>query len=150
MKNSGLQEKLKGYKVTTRFKINSHECRDTLKSTLIASGCRIDVADHVIGHAPKDSYEKQSTLFPKQMREEYKKASKKLNMFSNMSDNIQGTVSENEVEDLRQQVLELSQRFEKAEDSDDQNNLKLSKTGLIRNAKTILREYDPKSLTITS
>jgi len=96
LKNAGLEEQLKNYSLVNKYKKNSHEFRDTLKSTLIASGCRLDIADHVIGHSPKDSYEKQTELYPEQMREEFAKVSKKLNMFTNMSDNIQGS-SEKEV-----------------------------------------------------
>ena len=64
------------------FKIHSHEVRDLLKSTLIASGCAQYAADHVLGHAPRDSYEKQATLYPEQLRAEYAKASGRLNMFT--------------------------------------------------------------------
>lgn len=69
----------------TRHKISSHEFRDLLKSTLLACGVRPNVADHVIGHKPKDSYEKQAILYPENIREEYSKASRKLNVFSNIS-----------------------------------------------------------------
>ena len=58
----------------------SHEMRDLLKSTLIDSGCRPDVADHVIGHAPKDSYEKQTLLYPDNVRAEFAKASNRINV----------------------------------------------------------------------
>ena len=64
------------------FKIHSHEVRDLLKSTLIASGCAQYAADHVLGHAPRDSYEKQAALYPEQLRAEYSKASGRLNMFT--------------------------------------------------------------------
>lgn len=101
LKNSGLQEVLDNYAKVVKYKRNSHEFRDTLKSTLIASGCRIDIADHVIGHSPKDSYEKQTELFPKQMRDEFHKASRRLNMFSNMSENIQGNNSDIEIDEIR-------------------------------------------------
>ncbi len=64
------------------YKLDSHELRDLLKSTLIDSGCRLDVAEHVIGHKPRDSYEKQSKLYPETMRNEYAKASSRLNLMS--------------------------------------------------------------------
>ena len=71
--------------------MDSHELRDLLKSTLIDSGCRrIDVADHVIGHKPKDSYEKQSVLYPETLRKEYAKASKRLNIFTKFSNIVSG------------------------------------------------------------
>lgn len=60
----------------------SHEMRDLLKSTLIDSGCRPDVADHVIGHAPKDSYEKQALLYPENTRAEFAKASNRINVLN--------------------------------------------------------------------
>ncbi len=70
--------------------VTSHELRDLLKSTLIDCGCRIDVADHVIGHMPKDSYEKQSILYPDTMRREYAKAAGRLNIFTKMSNVLAG------------------------------------------------------------
>ena len=60
----------------------SHELRDLLKSTLIDSGCRPDVADHVIGHSPKDSYEKQALLYPDSLRLEFSKCSNRINFLS--------------------------------------------------------------------
>ena len=60
----------------------SHEMRDLLKSTLIDSGCRPDVADHVIGHVPKDSYEKQTLLYPENVRAEFAKASNRINVLN--------------------------------------------------------------------
>ena len=53
------------------YKIHSHEVRDLLKSTLIVSGCAQYVAEHVLGHAPRDSYEKQASLYPETLRSEY-------------------------------------------------------------------------------
>ena len=50
------------------YKIRAHEVRDILKSTLMTSGCAQYAADHVLGHAPRDSYEKQSTLHPEELR----------------------------------------------------------------------------------
>lgn len=60
----------------------SHELRDLLKSTLITCNTRYDVADHCIGHTPKDTYEKQHILYPDTMRAEYTKASKMINILS--------------------------------------------------------------------
>ena len=64
------------------YKIRAHEVRDILKSTLMTSGCVQYAADHVLGHAPRDSYEKQSTLYPAELRAEYTKASSRINIFS--------------------------------------------------------------------
>ena len=76
--NSGIQRKLQSYNLRERYEKDSHEMRDLLKSILIDCGCRMDAADHFIGHRQKDSYEKQATLFPENLREEYMKASSKL------------------------------------------------------------------------
>src|SRR3989304_1906693 len=89
--NAGIQRKLKGYNLRTRYEKDSHEFRDLLKSTLIDCGVRYDVADHVIGHKPKDSYEKQHKLYSDTMRFEFMKASGKLNIFSNYEKNIEGS-----------------------------------------------------------
>lgn len=60
----------------------AHELRDLLKSTLVDAGCRIDAADHILGHAPKDSYEKQSLLYPSSIRNEFIKCSDRINCLS--------------------------------------------------------------------
>ena len=78
--DAGIQKK-----VSNRvYKIHSHEVRDLLKSTLLVSGCAQYAADHVLGHAPGDSYEKQATLYPEELRAEYAKASGRLNIFSSI------------------------------------------------------------------
>ncbi len=65
----------------------SHELRDLLKSTMIDSGCRADIADHVIGHAPKDSYEKQTSLYPESVMREFTKVSERINIFTGSKHN---------------------------------------------------------------
>jgi len=111
---SGIQRKLQSYNLREKYEKDSHELRDLLKSILIDSGCRIDVADHCIGHSPKDSYEKQVELFPENIREEYQKASSKINIFSNISNNMKKSVSvqvlQNEVVSLREEVKRLIQK----------------------------------------
>ncbi|KAF6247897.1 hypothetical protein C6990_00090 [Nitrosopumilus sp. b3] len=87
--NAGMRKVIDGYK-QVRYTINSHELRDLLKSTLIDSGVRIDLADEFIGHKPKDTYEKQSILYTETMRTEYSKASDRLNVFSNFSSFVKG------------------------------------------------------------
>ncbi|MCH7966087.1 MAG: hypothetical protein IIB02_01510 [Thaumarchaeota archaeon] len=111
-KKSGIQTILKEYERSTRYKQNSHELRDLLKSILIDSGCRLDVADHAIGHMPKDSYEKQTQLFPASLRAEYMKASKRINMFSNISHYMHG---DDEKEVLRRQLSDMKLEMEKTE-----------------------------------
>ena len=52
--NAGVQKRISRRSYSIRF----HEVCDLLKSTLIVSGCVPYVADHVLRHAAKDSYEK--------------------------------------------------------------------------------------------
>ncbi len=66
------------------YRVRSHETRDLLKSTLLVCGCAPYVADHVLGHYPRDSYEKQAILYPEALRREYAKASNLLNMFTSI------------------------------------------------------------------
>ena len=72
------------------YKIHSHEVRDLLKSTLLVSGCAQYAADHVLGHSPRDSYEKQAALYPEKLRSEYAKASGRLNIFSSIERHLKG------------------------------------------------------------
>ena len=44
--------------------------------------CAPYTADHVFGHAPRDSYEKQATLYLEEMRAEYAEISSCIDMFS--------------------------------------------------------------------
>ena len=101
--NAGLRNVIDGYK-QIRYTITSHELRDLLKSTLIDSGVRIDLADHFIGHKPKDSYEKQTILYTDTMRSEYSKASNRLNVFSNFTNMVKGHENSQE---LKQQIKQL-------------------------------------------
>ena len=96
-----------------RYKLDSHELRDLLKSTLIDSGCRIDVADHVLGHKPKDSYEKQAKLYPETMRKEYAKASKRLNIFTQFASVSRGIDDSDELRiELKEKLSELDKMRE--------------------------------------
>ena len=102
-KNSGLDKKLPGYKVP-RYKINPHEFRDLLKSTLIDCGVRLDLVEHFIGHKPKDSYEKQATLYPKTLRKEYSKASRRLNIFSSFASMVKGAEEKDKMNERMNQM----------------------------------------------
>ena len=104
--NSGLKKEISGY-MQTRYRISSHEVRDLLKSTLIDSGTRYDLADHFIGHKPKDSYEKQTILYTDTMREEYAKASNRINVFSNFSNFVKG---HDNSEILKKQITKLEEQ----------------------------------------
>lgn len=102
---SGIQKMNSKYSNGFKYLIGSHKLRDLLKSTLIDSGCRIDVADHVIGHMPKDSYEKQSKLYPETLRKEYAKSSKRLNIFSKFTSVVDG------IDDSDELKIELKQKM---------------------------------------
>lgn len=93
-KNQRIFKILSGYVKEKR----SHELRDLLKSTLKVCGTHDYVADHSIGHKPKDSYDKEHILYPKKMREEFMKASKTINIFSKISNYIEDDlVSDNDL-----------------------------------------------------
>lgn len=68
----------------------AHQLRKLIKSTLIDAGCRMDVADHVIGHSPKDVYEVQASLYPDSLRREYAKGASRINVFTRMMSAIEG------------------------------------------------------------
>jgi hypothetical protein len=102
-KNAGLHKSIPGYLINIH-QITPHELRDLLKSTLLDCNCRPDAADHFIGHKPKDSYEKQTILYPESLRKEFFKASKKINIFSNFAAMCQGSGS---MEGLQQEVLNM-------------------------------------------
>ena len=70
------------------YKIRAHSVRHLLKSTLKTYGCASYAADHVLGHAPRDPYEKQAVLYPANLRAEYAKASSHLNIFSKVESNL--------------------------------------------------------------
>ena len=75
------------------LKIQLHKMRRLLKSTLMACGCAAWAADHVIGHAPKDSYDGTPGLFPRELRREYAKASHMVNILSRAASRIDDTGS---------------------------------------------------------
>ena len=97
------------------YKIHSHEVRDLLKSTLLVSGCAQYAADHVLGHSPRDSYEKQAALYPEKLRSEYAKASGRLNIFSSIERHLRAAGADSGDEaspgDDRYQRIEEQQRI---------------------------------------
>lgn len=120
-KNAGLDDKLSGYR-STRYRINSHEFRDLLKSVLMDCEVRPDVCEHLIGHKPKDSYEKQAELFSKTLRKEYAKASRRINIFSNFSSMAKG---ESNADLMNEKISKLEQNMEKMQK-------KISRTSKLR------------------
>ncbi len=117
-KNASLNDLLKEYEVKNRFKRNSHEFRDLLKSTLLDCGVRWDVAEQCIGHKPKDSYEKQFKLYAENLRREYSKASKKLNVFTNFSNVVLGVDDiemHNTMNEMRLELAKVTKRQQRTE-----------------------------------
>ena len=98
---AGIQKKV-SHRV---YKIRAHEVRDLLKSTLLTSGCKQYAADHVLGHAPKDSYEKSAVLYPEELRAEYAKASSRINIFSKV-ESVLNTAKDPDSQDARIKELE--------------------------------------------
>ncbi len=108
-KNAGLDDILNEKQASSgaykKYRITPHETRDLLKSVLIDSDVRYDLAEEFIGHKTKDSYEKQTKLFTAKLRKEYLKASGRLNIFSNFSSFVRGYEN---TEDLKSQIRKLS------------------------------------------
>ena len=98
---AGMQEKVS----PMVYKMRAHSVRHLLKSTLIRYGCKSYVADHVLGHAPKDTYERQAVLYPEALRAEYAKASPYLNIFSKV-ESVLNTAKDPESQDARIRELE--------------------------------------------
>ncbi len=134
-KRAGIQKfvEINGRK---QFKMDSHELRDLLKSTLIDSGCRPDIADHVIGHKPKDSYEKQTTLYPETLRKEYSKASKRLNIFTKFTSVVNGT------DDSDMLKAELNQALNKLNQKESEEN---SRESALQRHELILKQQQEKA-----
>lgn len=109
---SGVQKKIE-LDHGVKYEKDSHELRDLLKSTLLACGARYDVSDHVIGHKPKDSYEKQASLYSDNLRAEFCKASRKINIFSNMSHFLKGDedtqLLQKEIKQLREALIQTKE-----------------------------------------
>ncbi len=106
---AGIQKKV-SHRV---YKIRSHEVRDLLKSTLISDGCAQYAAEHILGHAPRDSYEKQAILYPEKLRAEYARASASLNIFSKMESTLNSPVDpesqDERIRELEAQIKALTQ-----------------------------------------
>ena len=75
-----------------------------LESTLIDCGVPDYVAEQFISHAVISKYQKRRQLYPEGLRNEYKKASKKVNIFSRVS---QSLLESQTKEDLERQLSDL-------------------------------------------
>ena len=95
------------------FKMRAHAVRHLLKSLLNASGCKQYAADHILGHAPRDAYEKQAILYPKELRAEYAKVSSRINIISKVESNLNSPMDsesqEARIRELEAEVRELTQ-----------------------------------------
>ena len=100
------------------LKIRSHKMRHLLKTTLVACGCALSVADYVLGHKP-DTYI-DPDLYQENGRKEYAKASHRINVLSKAASNIDDPepadaaekklkASEARVEELEKRVNELTE-----------------------------------------
>lgn len=105
-----VQTILKQYKKNRRREKTSHELRDLLKSTLIASGTINYVCELAIGHKIGDSYEKQDLLYPAKSRVEFARASKKINIFTNITNSINNDF---EKDALMQEIADLKSERDK-------------------------------------
>ncbi len=137
---AGIQEKI-SHRV---YKIRAHEVRDLLKSTLLTSGCKQYAADHVLGHAPRDSYEKQALLYPDELRKEYSKASARINIFSKVEGNLNSPddpESQNaRIRELEAKVRTLTQS--RAEDGLMEGKHKNAMNEMNGKIKRLMRMFD--------
>ena len=98
---SGIQ-KTYDTKINKKNEKTSHELRDLLKSTLRSCGVSAYASNHLIGHTPRDSYEKESILYPEKIREEFIKASKMLNLFTGFTNYVKhGDQAEKKLKEIR-------------------------------------------------
>ena len=91
------------------YRMRAHGVRHILKSILITSGCAQYAAEHVLGHAPRDAYEKQAILYPEMLRAEYAKASSRINIFSKVESTLN---SPKDPESQDAQIRELKAEVE--------------------------------------
>ena len=134
---AGIQEKVSHM----MYKIRAHEVRDLLKSTLIMCGCAQYAADHVLGHAPKDSYEKQAILYPEQLRAEYAKASPYINIFSKVESAL-NTADNSERLHARIRELEEKVQASKAEVQASKAEVQASKEEALKSKEEALKSKE--------
>ena len=141
-KNAGIQNKIP-YKSRKINEKTSHELRDLLKSTLITCDASQYVCELAIGHKVGDSYEKQDKLYPEKTREEYMKASSKLNIISKITNAINETDSSKE----------LQTKLDKIQDKSDLSNFKNEQmiTSLLKTQEKLVLQMDmiQKSIPVT-
>lgn len=122
--NSGLRKKIDLFE----YAVDSHEMRDTLKSTLKSCGADAIVADSMIGHKgeKEDSYDKQDRLYIEKYVEtkriEYAKASKMINIFTKVGTALSGESTQlfkmsDELETVKHDNLKLHDAVQRLQDS---------------------------------
>lgn len=90
----------------------SHECRDLLKTIFLENNVTETISEHLIGHKT-DSYSKQHKIYPESLKENYKKISSTLNVFSNMSSHRKGNGEQSKIkEELRLQKKQTQQTIQ--------------------------------------
>ena len=113
-------------------KITSHEVRDLLKTTLLVCGVAEHMADHIIGHKPKDSYVKIGKLYPDQLRAEYSKASHMLNIFSDVENKIKNPERPDVMnEKLKKSEAKVAKLLKRIDELEIENNKKIDKSAEI-------------------
>jgi len=122
--NAGIQKKIRNSNLTVKNEKTSHELRDLLKSTLIVEGVASYVCELAIGHKVGDSYEKQDKLYPNKSREEFMKASSKINIFSNYTNYLK---EGNELKEKEKQVRGLEAKLARFEDIESKFNARMEK-----------------------
>ena len=137
---AGIQKKVSQH----GFKITAHKLRHLLKSTLLASGCAQYAADHVLGHSPRDAYEKQCLLYPEDLRSEYAKASSRLNIISKVESNLNSQKDpesqEARIRELEAEVAALRQS-KAGEDFIDEKRKNVT-NGMNEKINRLLRLFD--------
>jgi hypothetical protein len=136
---AGIQHITDFYATSKRTTKASHELRDLLKSIMMAQGCAEWVTEMCIGHNISNEYEKQAQMFPQKARNEYMKASEKLNVFSKMTRYIRGDIpqevleKEREVRELKETNRLILEKLEALEDWKQEMSIKRHEdTGLVQ------------------
>ncbi len=112
-KKAGIQKKLEGYERTIIYEKTGHELRDLLNSVLTASGSKFFAVEESIGHMPKSNYDKSAELFAQELRTEYSKASKTLNIFSNIFSFAENGLQQ---EDIKEKYENMQQKYQEKDE----------------------------------
>jgi len=151
---SGIQ-KTHNTKLNKKNEKTSHELRDLLKSTLNSCGVSAYASNHLIGHTPRDSYEKESILYPEKIRAEFIKASKILNLFTGFTNYMKhGDKLEKKYENDRLEISNLKTEMKEIRDlltrqgnvTNDIDYYKLADKKAYKDHKTLVSKYESREL----